>query len=62
MEQHVAVVERAQAILASDDYAAERIMPSDMAFSAGGSLADKVAVATFALLSIMQIVGFVAMV
>ena len=46
----------------SDDYAAERIMPSDMAYSAGGSLADKGAVATIALLSIMQIVGFVAMV
>lgn len=46
----------------SDDYAAARIMPSDMAYSAGGSLADKGAVATIALLSIMQIVGFVAMV
>lgn len=46
----------------SDDYAAERIMPSHMAYSAGGSLADKGAVATIALLSIMQIVGFVAMV
>ena len=46
----------------SDDYAATRIMPSDMAYSAGGSLADKGAVATIALLSIMQIVGFIAMV
>ncbi len=46
----------------SDDYAAERIMPADMAYSVGGSLADKGAVATIALLSIMQIVGFVAMV
>ena len=46
----------------SDDYAAERIMPADMAYSAAGSLADKGAVATVALLSIMQVVGFVAMV
>ena len=49
----------------SDDYAAERInqiMPSDMAYSAASSLADKGAVAAVALLSIMQVVGFVAMV
>ena len=46
----------------SDDYAAVRIMPEHMAYSAGGSLAAKGAVATVALLSIMQVVGFVAMV
>lgn len=49
----------------SDDYAAERIdqiMPAGMAYSAASSLADKGAVATVALLSIMQVVGFVAMV
>lgn len=44
----------------SDDYAAERIMPDAMAYG-GSSLADKGAVATIALLSIMQVVGFVAM-
>ena len=49
----------------SDDYAAERIneiMPTGMTYSAASSLADKGAVATVALLSIMQVVGFVAMV
>ena len=45
----------------SDDYVASRIMPTDMAYTAGGSLADKGAVATIALLSIMQVVGFIAM-
>lgn len=44
----------------TDNYAAERIMPDAMAYG-GGSLADKGAVATIALLSIMQIVGFVSM-
>lgn len=45
----------------SDDYVASRIMPSDMAYSTGASLSDKGAVATIALLSIMQVVGFIAM-
>ena len=43
-------------------YVASRIMPNDMAYSGGGSLADKGAVATIVLLSIMQVVGFIALV
>lgn len=46
----------------SDNYAASRIMPEHMTYSSSGSLSDKGAVATIALLSIMQVVGFVAMV
>lgn len=46
----------------SDTYAASRIMPQDMTYSPGGSLSEKGEVATIALLSIMQVVGFVAMV
>lgn len=46
----------------SDDYAAARIMPADMAYTAAGSsLSEKGAVATIVLLSIMQVVGFIAM-
>jgi hypothetical protein len=46
----------------SDDYASERIMPSSMAYSAADSIANKGAAAAVVLLSIMQVVGFVAMV
>lgn len=46
----------------TDGYVDSRIMPDAMAYSGGGSLADKGAVATIALLSIMQVVGFVALV
>lgn len=45
----------------TDNYAEGRIMPDSMAYSSGDSLADKGAVAMIALLSIMQVVGFVAM-
>lgn len=42
-------------------YTAARIMPEHMAYSGGTSLADRGAIATIGLLSIMQVVGFVAM-
>lgn len=45
----------------SDDYSAARIMPDAMTYSAGSSLSDKGAIAAIALLSIMQVVGFIAM-
>lgn len=46
----------------TDGYVDSRIMPDAMSYGGGASLADKGAVATIALLSIMQVVGFVALV
>lgn len=45
----------------SGDYVNSRIMPESMSYAAGASLTDKGAAATIVLLSIMQVVGFVAM-
>ena len=44
------------------DYVDARIMPDALTYTSGGSLTEKGAVATIALLSIMQVVGLVAMV
>lgn len=46
----------------TDNYVDSRIMPSAISYAQGAQLSDKGAVATIALLSIMQVVGFIALV